>query len=85
MGRTGLSKKELSRVEVMGRVKAHSLRLWEAAEMLGLSYGQSKRIWARYRVGGAKGLQHGNCGRAVQLGYPSEVSSCSTETGPGPV
>ena len=42
-----MSKKELSRVEVMGRVKAHSLRLCEAAEMLGLSYRQSKRIWAR--------------------------------------
>ena len=51
MGRTGLSKKELSRVEVMGRVKARSLRLDEAAEMLGLSYRQSKRIWARYREG----------------------------------
>ena len=63
MGRTGLSKRELSRVEVMGRVKARSLRLCEAAEMLELSYRQSKRIWARYRAGGAKALQHGNCGR----------------------
>lgn len=62
MGRTELSGKELSRVEVMGRVKARSLRLDEAAEMLGLSYRQSKRIWARYREGGAKALQHGNCG-----------------------
>ena len=34
MGRTGLSRKELSRVEAMGRVKAHSLRLREAAELL---------------------------------------------------
>jgi len=31
LGRTGLSKKELSRVEVMGRVKARSFRLREAA------------------------------------------------------
>ncbi len=36
MGRTGLSRKELNRVEVMGRVKARSLRLYEAAEMLEL-------------------------------------------------
>lgn len=72
MGRTGLSRKELSRVEVMGRVKAHSLRLCEAAEMLGLSYRQSKRIWARYQAGGAKALQHGNCGRASNRAYPSE-------------
>jgi hypothetical protein len=58
-----LSKKELSRVEVMGRVKARSLRLRAAAELLALSYRQSKRIWARYREGGAKALQHANCGR----------------------
>ena len=67
-----MSRKELSRVEVMGRVKAHSLRLCEAAEMLGLSYRQSKRIWARYRVGGAKALQHGNCGRVSNRAYPSK-------------
>ena len=72
MGRTELSGKELSRVEVMGRVKARSLRLDEAAEMLGLSYRQSKRIWARYREGGAKALQHGNCGRVSNRAYTAE-------------
>src|ERR1700751_3033704 len=51
----------------MGRVKARSLRLIEAAEMLGLSYRQSKRIWARYRAGGAKALQHGNCGHLSRM------------------
>jgi hypothetical protein len=58
LGRTGLSRKELNRVEVMGRVKAGSLRLREAAELLELSYRQTKRVWARYRGGGAKALQH---------------------------
>ena len=72
MGRTGLSKKELSRVEVMGRVKARSLRLREAAELLGLSYRQSKRIWVRDREGGAKALQHGNCGRLSNRAYGAE-------------
>src|SRR5438128_8966147 len=56
----------------MGRVKAGSLRLCEAAEMLGLSYRQSKRIWARYRAGGAKALQHGNCGRVSNRAYGTE-------------
>src|SRR5579872_5707510 len=56
----------------MGRVKARSLRLIEAAEMLGLSYRQSKRIWARYRAGGAKALQHGNCGRVSNRAYRAE-------------
>jgi len=72
LGRTGLSKKELSRVEVMGRVKAGSLRLREAAELLGVCYRQARRIWARYRGGGAKALQHANCGRASNRAYTAK-------------
>src|SRR2546426_3002827 len=56
----------------MGRVKAGSLRLQEAAELLGLSYRQAKRVWARYRGGGAKALQHGNCGRVSNRAHPEE-------------
>ena len=72
MGRTELSARELGRVEVMGRVKAGSLRLREAAELLELSYRQTKRVWARYRGGGAKALQHGNCGRVSNRAHPAE-------------
>jgi len=67
-----LSGKELSRAEVMGRVKAGHLRLGEASELLELSYRQAKRIWARYRGGGAKALQHGNCGRRSNRAYAEE-------------
>ena len=63
MGRAKLSSRELSRAEVMGRVKAGNLGLGEASELLELSYRQAKRLCARYREGGAKALQHGNCGR----------------------
>src|SRR2546426_5146718 len=56
----------------MGRVKAGSLRLQEAAELLGLSDRQAKRVWARYRGGGAKALQHGNCGRVSNRAHPEE-------------
>jgi molybdenum-dependent DNA-binding transcriptional regulator ModE len=63
LGRTGLSLKELNRVEVLGRVKAGSLRLVEAAELMGLSYRHAKRVWKRYRAMGAKGLRHLGCGR----------------------
>ena len=72
MGRTGLSSKELSRVEVMGRVQAGSLRLKEASELLELSYRQTKRVWAQYRAGGAETLQHGNCGRHSNRAYGKE-------------
>jgi len=40
--------------------------------MLELSYRQSKRIWAQYRAGGAKSLQHGNCGRVSNRAYGAE-------------
>src|SRR5450756_1522104 len=79
LGRTGLSRKELSRVEVMGRVKPGSLRLGEAAELLELSYRQAKRIWARYRGGGAKALQHGNCGRGSNRAYASKFRAVVLE------
>jgi len=79
LGRTGLSSKELSRVEVMGRVKAGNLRLGEASELLELSYRQAKRIWARYRVGGGKALQHGNCGRRSNRAYAIKLRAAVLE------
>ena len=84
MGRTGLSRKELSRVEVMGRVKAHSLRVREAAELLELSYRQAKRIWARYRAGGAKAAAW-ELRSGVEPGLPGEVPSGGAETSAGPL
>jgi transposase len=66
-------------VEVMSRVKARSLRLGEAAELLELSYRQGKRIWARYRDGGAKALQHGNCGRESNRAYAAKFRTAVLE------
>lgn len=67
-----MSSKELSRVEVLGRVKAGSVSLVEAAELLGLSYRQTKRVWSRFRAGGAKDLRHRGCGRESNRGYSKE-------------
>ena len=72
MGRTSLSSRELNRVEVLGRVKAGNLKLGEAAELLDLSYRQIKRLWKRFRGGGAKALQHRGCGRESNRGYEKE-------------
>src|SRR5581483_3495339 len=63
IGENEVERKRTESVEVMARVKAGSLRLTEAAEPLELSYRQVKRVWARYRVGRARALQHRNCGR----------------------
>ena len=63
-----MSRRELERVEVMGRVKEGDLSLGDGAAMLGLSYRQTKRVWRRYREHGAEGLRHGNAGRESNRG-----------------
>ncbi|HEU5232494.1 MAG TPA: ISNCY family transposase, partial [Terriglobales bacterium] len=63
----------------MARVKAGSLRLQEAAELLELSYRQAKRVWARYRGGGARALQHGNCGRRSNRAHAAEFRAAVLE------
>ncbi len=66
-----MSTKELSRVDVMSRVAAGALRLRSAARMLGVSYRQAKRIWRRYREGGARALVHRHVGRVSNRGRPA--------------
>lgn len=58
-----MSSLELRRVEVLARVKSKQLKLKDAAALLSVSYRQAKRLWKRYRQGGAKALKHGNAGR----------------------
>jgi transposase len=68
-----MSSRELERVEVMGRVKARSLKLSDAAVMLELSYRQAKRVWRRYRQAGGKGLKHGNAGQPSNHRTPGKL------------
>jgi transposase len=58
-----MSTSELKRVAVMGRVEAGTLKLGSAAQLLGLSYRQVKRVYGRYREEGARGLKHRSAGR----------------------
>jgi transposase len=51
-----MSTKELSRVEVMGRLQEKRLTQKEAAKILGISERQVKRLWKRYRAKGVSGL-----------------------------
>ena len=51
-----MSKRELTRLEVMQRLKDKRLTQKEAAQMLGLSTRQVKRLWRAYREKGAPGL-----------------------------
>lgn len=58
-----MSRKERLRLEVLGRVKRHEITLAKATELLRLSYRQAKRVYARYRLTGDRGLVHGLRGR----------------------
>jgi len=65
-----MSAREVGRVEVLARVKAGSLTVVQAATVLGLSYRQTKRLWRRYRRGGAAALRHRQAGRRSNRGTP---------------
>ena len=58
-----LSQQQLQRFRVMGLVEAGKITLKEAAEKIGRSYRQAKRIWKRVREEGVKGVIHANTGR----------------------
>jgi hypothetical protein len=73
MERTAMSARELGRAAVLAQVKAQTLALREAAVLLGVTYRQAKRLWARYRAGGAKALVHRSVGRRSNRAWPAPV------------
>jgi hypothetical protein len=56
----------------MENVKHKRTTLWEAAEAMGVSYRQAKRIWARYRREELSGLEHGLRGLRGNRHLPEE-------------
>lgn len=59
-----MSAKERRRLELLSRVKSGEVTLVKAAEVLGISYRQAKRLWARFYDQGDAGLLHRLRGRA---------------------
>ena len=68
-----MSERELKRAAVLSRVSKAGWSLVQAAERMGLSYRQAKRLWKRYRAQGARGLVHGNAGRASNRAKPKSL------------
>lgn len=58
-----MSAKERRRLELMGRTKRKEITLVKAAELMGVSYRQGKRIWKCFRKKGDKSLIHGLRGK----------------------
>lgn len=64
MGTIRMSNGERRRLETMSRVSRGELTLVKAAELVGVSYRQMKRVWQRYQQQGDAGLVHGLRGRS---------------------
>lgn len=58
-----MNDRETRRSGVLDRVKSENLTQVEAAEILGLSYRQTKRLYRRFLKLGAAGLVHGQVGK----------------------
>jgi hypothetical protein len=63
MERTAMSQKEFTRGAILQRVNEGEMTLREATPLLGLSYRQAKRVYARFRAEGSAGLVHRSVGR----------------------
>lgn len=70
-----MSQKERVRLRVMKQVQDEDLKLIEASEVLGLSYRQAKRIWARYEAQGDAGLVHAARGKPGLRAKPAEFKA----------
>jgi transposase len=68
-----MSEKEINRLEVIQRVEEKRLLQKEAAEMLGVSERQIRRLVRRYRSAGAKGLASQRRGKASNHQLSAEV------------
>ena len=53
-----MSRKERNRLTIMNGIQGQELTLVQAADLLGLGYRQTQRVWRRYQAEGDAGLVH---------------------------
>ena len=68
-----MSGKERVRLEALGRVKRAELTVVAAAELMGLSLRQARRVWRRFKSDGDAGLVHRHRGRASNRRLSEDV------------
>jgi len=68
-----MSGKERVRLEALGRVKRAELTVAAAAELMGLSLRQARRVWRRFKSDGDAGLVHRHRGRASNRRLSEDV------------
>ena len=72
-GYLAMSPRERSRLVMMTRVREKAITIKETAEVMGMSYRQSRRIYKRYRGGGDRGLIHQARGQPSNRGKDCKV------------
>ena len=73
MGVIVMSEKERVRWEVLGWKERVGVSLVKAAEAMGVSYRQARRIWKRYKANRGEGLVHRGRGKKSNRGYDRGV------------
>lgn len=68
-----MSAKERIRLDALGRVKRKELTVVAAAELMGLSLRQARRMWKRFKAGGDSGLVHQLRGRSSNRRLSADV------------
>jgi Helix-turn-helix domain len=74
MGELRMSVNERIRLEAFGRVKRKEITVVAAAELMGLSLRQARRMWKRFKANGDEGLVHRLRGRASNRRLSAEVA-----------
>jgi len=72
-GLLAMSQRERTRLVMMTRIEEKAMTIKEAAEVMGVSYRQGRRIYKRYREEGDSGLIHENRGQPSNRRKHSEV------------
>ena len=70
-----LNQREQARLQVLNSVMEYQLPRAQAAEVLGISERQVRRLLAAYRRDGAAALVHGNRGRKPRNSVPEDVAA----------
>jgi hypothetical protein len=68
-----MSAKERIRLDALGRVKRKEVTVLDAAELMGLSLRQARRIWKRFQAAGDGGLVHQLRGRSSNRRLSADV------------
>lgn len=73
MGELRMSSRERVRLDALARVRRAELTVKAAAELMGLSLRQARRVWRRFKADGDAGLVHRHRGRASNRRLSEDV------------